>query len=99
MAKQIVWTSNAVQDQLRILEYWNIAIGNSNYSKYLNKSFNETIKTISQFSEMGRMYKDTKLRYMAKDNYLIFYKSNETTVYILSIFDSRRNPKLLRRKL
>ena len=55
MAKQIIWTSNAIQDQLHILEYWSGVIGNNNYSKYLNKSFNETINTISQFPEIGRI--------------------------------------------
>jgi hypothetical protein len=31
MAKQIIWTSNAIQDQLQILEYWSSVIGNNNY--------------------------------------------------------------------
>jgi plasmid stabilization system protein ParE len=98
MAKQIIWTSNAIQDQLQILEYWSSVIGNNNYSKYLNKSFNETINTISQFPEIGRIYKDMQLRYMVKENYLIFYNYNEINVFILGIFDSRRNPKLLNKK-
>lgn len=90
--------SNAIQDHLHILEYWKGVIGNNNYSKYLNKSFNETIKAISQFPEIGRIYQDMQLRYMVKDNYLIFYKYNEMNIFILGIFDSRRNPKLLKKK-
>ena len=99
MVKQIVWTSNALQDRLLILDYWFQAIGNKKYSSYLNASFEEVAKNISLFSEIGRIYKNTQYRYVVKDKYLLVYKIEKDTIFIMAIFDARRNPKLLSQKL
>jgi len=96
MAKKIVWTNNALQDRFQILDYWFQTIGDKKYSTYLDNAFIETASNISQFVEIGRIYKNTLFRFVVKDNYLLFYKFDDTTIFIIGIFDGRRNPKILK---
>jgi hypothetical protein len=36
---------------------------------------------------------------MVNDNYLLFYKFDDKTIYVLSIFDGRRNEENIEKKL
>ena len=96
MAKKIIWSENALQDRLLILDFWFQRIGNKKYSHYLDFCFRETVELISKFPKAGRTYKQTEFRFMVKDKYLVFYEEGKETVLILGIFDSRRNPELVK---
>ena len=99
MAKKIVWSEHALQDRLQILDYWFQQIGNKRYSLYLDNCFRETVQLIGQFPQIGRAYKKTNWRFMVRENYLIFYETLPNSVSILSIFDARRNPDLIKENL
>ena len=99
MVKQVVWTANAMQDRIQILEYWLVLIGNDKYASYLNNCVEEAANTISVFSEIGRVYEETHYRFIVKDNYMLFYKFDDKTIYSLSIFDGRRNEENIEKKL
>lgn len=97
MVKKIVWTENAMQDRLQIIEYWITKIGNSKYAEYLDSCFEDLALTVAKFPEIGRLYNNTEYKFMVKDSYLLFYYFDKSSVYILSIFDNRRNPGDLNR--
>ena len=99
MAKQVIWSENALQVRLQILDYWFRKTGNKKYSNYLNSSFVDIVTIISEFPQAGRIYKETDYRFMVKDNYLLFYELNKEIISILAIFDSRRNPDKIEGKL
>ena len=99
MVKQIIWSENALQDRLQILNYWFKKTGNKKYSNYLDTSFRDIVSIIGHFPRIGRVYKNSDYRFMIKDNYMLFYELSENIVSILAIFDTRRNPAKIEKKL
>jgi plasmid stabilization system protein ParE len=93
MVKKIRWSKNAVADRIQILDYWNKRIGNKKYSTRLDKELRAIIKMLSKFPETGRKLDNREERFFVKNCYQIFYIVSKTTVDILHIWDSRRNPQ------
>lgn len=54
MAKHVIWSEKAVDDLLKIFEYWNHRNKSSSYSKKLNELFNKAIALIVNHSSLGR---------------------------------------------
>lgn len=93
MAKRIVYSENAVKDRLEILEYWYKRIGTKTYSKKLDKAFREVIKLLAEHPELGRQLAQKGDRFFVKDAYQIIYRFDKSTIEILHLWDSRRNPE------
>jgi len=92
MVKRIVWSANALSDRIQILDYWYQRIENKNYSRKLDKTLKAVIKQLAHFPEMGRKLDDRNERFLIKDAYQIVYLIAENEIYIVHIWDSRRNP-------
>jgi len=92
MARRIIWSKNALKDKIRILDYWHRRIGTKTYSRKLDKELRQTIKNLNSFPQMGRILKNTEIRFLVVDYYQIFYKITDIEIRILHIWDSRRNP-------
>jgi plasmid stabilization system protein ParE len=95
MAYKIIWSENALQDRLQILDYWFHRLGNKKYSAYLDSQFQDAIKILADLPEAGRVHPQTNTRFIVKEYYLIFYKFNGNEIHVLHLFDGRRNPKNL----
>ena len=93
MAKQITWTYAAQQDRLEILRYWRIRNQSNVYSKKLNVLFKKAILIIAVHPHIGRPTTIEKVRVKLVRDYLIFYEVTEDQIFILSIWDNRRNPE------
>ena len=93
MAKQITWTFRAQQDRVEILHYWRIHNQSNAYSKKLNSLFKKAIALIAHHSHIGRRTTIEGIRVKLVRDYLIFYEETEKEVFILSIWDNRRNPQ------
>lgn len=99
MARKIIWSANAKNDRTAILKYW-IARNKSNtYSKKLNLLFKQAASLISKNSGIGRLTVKENVKVKIVRDYLIVYEQNIDTVYILSIFDGRRNPEKFKKNL
>jgi len=96
MAKKIIWTQNALQDRLSILDYWFEIIGNKKYSNYLDLCFREAAEIISKYPQAGRYSQQANCRFIVKENYLLFYSESENDIFMLAIFDGRRNPESIK---
>ncbi|MBI5217212.1 MAG: type II toxin-antitoxin system RelE/ParE family toxin [Ignavibacteriae bacterium] len=95
MARKVIWSSNALDDRLNILEYWSTRLGNKLYSQKLDKEFIALCRFLSQFPFMGRRFRDENERCFVKGNYLIVYQVSDNGIEILHVWDTRRNPEEL----
>ncbi|MCY7361862.1 MAG: type II toxin-antitoxin system RelE/ParE family toxin [Ignavibacteria bacterium] len=97
MDKRIVWSIRAKEDRREILEYWIKANGNSRYSLKLRKEFNQLIRFLKDFPNLGKRVYNYDARCLVKGDYKIFYDLNEDynnlEIIVLHIWDSRRNPE------
>ncbi len=95
MVKQVVWTLRARDDRKEILSYWRVRNKSNVYSKKLNLLLKEAIKLICEFPQIGKQTDDKDVRVKIVKDYLILYEQSETTIYILTIWDSRQRPEKL----
>ncbi len=92
MAKRVVWSKRAASEKRTILTFWFKKNGNKTYSGKLNIKFRETLRIISDYNYLGKSTEYKDIRVTIVESYLIFYRSLETQIEIVTIFDSRRNP-------
>ncbi len=96
MAKRIIWSFRAKEDRKEILEFWIKNTGSKSYSLKLRKEFNDLIRHLLVFPDLGKKVHDYDARCLIKGDYKIFYEVNKyqdnTEIGILHIWDTRRNP-------
>ena len=93
MAKQIIWSLQAQEDRKQILSYWNNRNQSTTYSKKLHNLFKDALKLVSQFPQIGRQTDKENIRIKLVKNYLIVYEESFEHIYVLKIWDGRRNPE------
>lgn len=93
MAKEIRWSVRADQERLEILEYWANRNNSTTYSIKLNKLFNDQVEQLTKLSELGKPTNISLIRVVIIRDYLLYYKSTSEFIEVLTIWDSRRNPK------
>ena len=96
MAKKIVWTQKAQLERAEILSYWFERNKSKTFSTKLNKLFIETLKTLVKQPSLGRKTDVINVRVKVVRDYLLFYETNETELFVLAIWDGRRNPSELK---
>ena len=94
MAKQIIWTRKAQLDRKEILEYWREHNHSNTYSIKLNLIIKKAITLIAAHPQIGRRTNVDNVRVKLVREYLIFYEERNKQIFILTIWDSRRNPKI-----
>lgn len=99
MAKQVIWSIRAQQDRKQILSYWNNHNKSTAYSIKLNEKFKEALKLVSKFPQIGKRTDDAKARIKIVRDYFLIYEETETKIILLTIWDSRQDPKNLERIL
>ena len=99
MAKQIIWSIGAKEEKKQILKYWLNRNKSTDYTKKLNILLKLAVSSLAEIS-MPRKKTDYGNSYLKilKD-YLILFEEDDTTIYILSIWDTRQDPSKLRIKL
>lgn len=95
MVKQVIWSLRAQEDRKNILNYWRQQNGSITYSKKLNYLFKEAVRIIKDFPQVGKLTDQKNVRMKIVRDYFIIYEDTGTTIYILTIWDSRQNPKKL----
>ncbi len=95
MAKQVIWSLRNQDDRKQILAYWKNRNKSDTYSKNLDKKFREAVSILKNYPQIGKQTDDKKARIKIVRDYLLIYEENETTILILTIWDSRQDPKKL----
>lgn len=96
MVKRLIWSNRALQEKESILSYWFERNKTKTYSKKLAHQFNQSIQHILKFNYIGKETTRKEIRVLASGNYLLFYKITESEIQIISLRDSRQNPKTLK---
>ncbi len=91
MAKRIIWTNRAQNDKIAIFTYWNQRNKSTEYSKKLNKVFNETAELLALYPETGRATNRGVIRIKLIKQFLMIYEFSIEELHILAIFNSRQN--------
>ncbi len=82
---------------MEILKYWKSRNKSARYSKKLNTLFKKAIRQLIQFPESAPLSDFEGIRVKIVGNYLILHEVLDESIYILRIWDSRRDPDLLKR--
>ena len=93
MAKEIQWSIRADQDRIDIFRYWTKRNKSVAYSIKLNKLFIENLEKLVEQPDLGREINGPFIRRIIVTNYFIYYEINSDFIKVLTIWDSRRNPK------
>lgn len=93
MAKRITWTYRAHQDRKNILYYWKQHNQSNTYSRKLNLLIKKAVSLIAAHPHIGRRTNVENVRVKLVRDYLIFYEEIQDSIFILSIWDNRRNPE------
>ncbi len=89
--KPVVWSLNAQQNQLEILNYWIKRNGSSRYADWLLERFHEETAKIGLYPLAGRPTTYGKIRMRAVKTFAIFYEEKDSWIEILLIWDQRRD--------
>jgi len=97
--KKITWSPTAKLDLYKILDFYYQRNGNTVYSRKIYSRLQKTINLLTTQSFLGKLTDYGKIRVLIASEYLIFYEVLPDHIYILKIWDSRRNPDDLKMKL
>lgn len=96
MARHVIWTPLAQQKRKEILEFWIEKTQSKSFSIKLNNLFKESTKLLSDHPNIGRRTDLQGVRVKIVRDYLLFYEVSESSIYILTVWDSRQNPDKLK---
>jgi toxin YoeB len=93
MVKEIRWSVRPDQDRREIEEYWTNRNKSNSYSLKLDQLFREGVSKVSKTPDLGIPIKFPSIRYKIVRDYLIYYRIDSVYIEVITIWDSRRNPK------
>ena len=93
MGKKTHWSVRADQERLGILEYWFNRNKSAEYSIKLSQLFREAVDLIAEFPDTGKPTKFPFIRKKIVRDYILYYETTTEYIEILTIWDTRRNPK------
>jgi len=93
MAKKIIWTFRAINDRKQIFSYWDKRNKSDRYSIKLDYLFNTALKIVAIHPAIGRQTSKENIRVKIVRDYFLIYEVNNDLIILLSIWDTRRNPK------
>ena len=93
MAKRITWTLKAHRDRKEILLYWRAHNQSNTYSAKLNLLIKKAVALIALHPKIGRRTSVVNVRVKLVRDYFIFYEDTTEEIFILAIWDNRRNPE------
>lgn len=96
MAKQIKWSSKALEDRYSISAYFMERNKSNDYSFQLDEAFIETAERIARNPEIGKESNDKDFRSVVVKNYKLIYKETANEIRIIRVWDTRQDPNKLK---
>lgn len=93
MVKKVKWSRLAYNDRKQILKFWIDHNKSTSYSIRLNLIFENTTELISKHPKIGKLTDIQDVRIKIIKDYYFTYRETEKTIEILTIWDSRQDPK------
>ena len=94
--REIRWTLRALKDKMAIYEYWIHKNQSISYPKKLESLFNEVMNLTAIFPEAGMKTELDGIRIRTVKHYQLVYRITKSSIEVLTVWDSRRNPKKLK---
>ena len=96
MDRKIIWSKRSQNDRKEIFRYWNKRNKSNEYSKKLNRLFNEAIRLVAEYPHIGKRTDDKDARIKIVRDFLIIYEIDvQDQIVILAIWNSRQDPAKL----
>lgn len=95
MAKTIVWSESAKIDLISIKAFFDNRNKSSEYSTKLLKTIKNSARLIEKHPDAGIDTSIVGVQGFIVRDYILFFKLNENYILIITVWDSRRNPKQL----
>jgi plasmid stabilization system protein ParE len=96
MAKEIRWSLRANKDRFEIEDYWTNRNKSNAYSLKLDQIFRASVNRLADIPDLGIKTKYPNTRFIIVGDYLIYYRNLPEYIEIVTIWDSRRDPKKLK---
>jgi toxin YoeB len=89
--RKIIWSPDANLDFLAILEYFQKRNRSKTYSRKLYLKIRKSVRLLIKHPFLGLQTDDENIRSLIEGDYAIFYKLDNETIHILSIWDCRQD--------
>ena len=96
VTREIKWTLRALKDKMAIYEYWIHKNQSIAYPKKLDRLFNEVMNLTAIFPEAGMKTELDGIRIRTVKHFQLVYRITNSSIEVISVWDSRRNPKKLK---
>ncbi|MFN7705261.1 MAG: type II toxin-antitoxin system RelE/ParE family toxin [Chryseotalea sp.] len=97
MVEKIIWSLKAQEDRKQILNYWINRNKSTNYSIKLDHKFRDALNLIKDHPQIGKSTNLKNVRIKIVTDYLMVYEIKENTILLLAIWDSRQDPRKLKK--
>ena len=95
MAKKIIWSHKARNDQFQILEYWYNRNKSIVYPRKLFQLISKAIEKLASEKIPRRSTEFEGVNVKIVRSYKVFFKEDDQSIYIISIWDTRQDPDKL----
>jgi toxin YoeB len=85
MAKEIIWSEQAINDRRNILIYWIFRNQSKLYSIKLGQLFREAVNLIAEYPFIGKATDIKNIRAKKVRDYFFFYQETENQIHVLTI--------------
>jgi addiction module RelE/StbE family toxin len=94
MAKEIIWTKNALDDLKDIVDYLKQEWSQKSAEKFIDKCFTK-IKILSHYPLIGLPSKKitNARRILISKQQSLYYRIDEDKIFLLDFFDLRQDPE------
>lgn len=97
---KIIWTHEALADTKTIYEFYKSEVS-LRVAKGLKSKIFSSVKNLQKQTRKGQieellLHKKEEYRYLVTGHYKVIYKITKEEIYIMKVFDCRRNPKKIK---
>lgn len=96
MAREIIWSKNALLLLQEIIEYWNERNGTTTYSEKLYSLFQLALIQIANFPETGRLTENHRIRYKKVKSYYLYFTFDDSVFKVVAVSHVKRNPEYIK---
>ena len=98
---KVIWTNEALQETKLIYNYYKCKVS-IKVAKSIRSKILSSVKNLDKQARKGQTeelltHKNEEFRYLLTGNYKVIYKIIEKEVYVMKVFDCRRNPEIIKK--
>jgi len=99
VAKTLNWSVQSQVDIDAITDFYDCRNGTPDYSNRLIREFQEKMKSVVDLPYLGQKWGKKGFRYVIVHPFQLFYRVTKTEIIVVTVWDSRRDPRALKKYL